>query len=653
MQPPAIVIRDLQREFPWAGGTTRVLQGIDLIIEPGEFVAITGASGSGKSTLLNILGSLDRDYQGSCRVGGAEIMGLDDRELATLRRRVFGYVFQDFGLIPVLTCAENVCLPAAYDGVPDTAQHAAADRLLGEFGLRHRASRYPETLSGGERQRCAIARALINDAPILIADEPTGALDSANASAVMDILEGLNREGRTVVMVTHAAELAERAGRIVALKDGRVAGMRAGAFPRQTGEDSRSSSAMPATGGRASFGSRIAEAARVAARTLKRRRLQSALTALGIAIGSASVIALATIGDGARSQVINRIEALGSDLITISRGPPGVRGGERLVTTLVADDIRGLTGLPGVQAITPEMDGVAVAKHRSRDFMVTVTGTNEQFPQVRDWRLHQGTFFGAESVKRYTQVAVLGSTVARNLFGEDAVPVGSYILINNAPYRVLGVMERKGVTTGPGHDRDNQIWLPHTTAGARLFGRSYVERLVVKTESGTDVDMLVAELRARMIARHGREDFSVNTLAEIIRAATSAQRTLDYFLATIAVISLLVGGVGVMNIMLASVNERIREIGIRMAVGATRHDILTQFLSESVALCVAGGVAGILLGVAVVVLTSLWTGIPAQLTTTAFMLAGGSAVIVGLVFGVVPASRAAAIDPAAAFRQAI
>ena len=652
MRPPEIVLRGLSRQFQAEDDAFSVLRGIDLTVRPGEFVAITGRSGSGKSTLLHILGCLDGGYDGSCRIDGIEIKDCDDRTLAQLRRRTFGYVFQHFGLIQVLTCAENVRLPAFYDGASRGRQAAVTDEFLARFGLRHRAERFPVTLSGGEQQRAAIARALVNAASVIIADEPTGALDRTNADAVMSMLDALHREGRTIVLVTHDSEIAEKAGRIVSLADGLVVDERS---HRKQGIVEPSHSAAPdwpPSPGDASLWMRLREASRTALRTLNRRWLQSALTILGIAIGSASVVAFGTIGDGARRQIIEQIEALGSDLVTISRGPPGVRGGERLVTSLIADDILAISGLPGVIAQAPEIDGVVVAKHNDRDFMVTLTGTNEDFPRVRDWPIERGNFFGTEDLRRYAQVAVLGVAATENLFGVGVSPVGRQILINGNPFLVVGVLERKGVTTGPGHDRDNQVWVPHTTASARVFARRYIERIVVKIERGTDPYDLASDIKDRMLARHKREDFSVNALAEVIRAATRAQRTLDYFLATIAVIAVLASGVGVMNIMLASVNERVGEIGIRMAIGATRQDILMQFLGEATVLCLAGGIAGVLLGVIAVEMTAAFSGIPAKITFLTMLSAVGSAISVGLVFGTAPALRAAAIEPVEAFRRA-
>lgn len=649
MTPPPIALTGLSRDFAAADGAARVLRDITLAITPGDFVAVTGRSGSGKSTLLNIIGGLDRGYSGSCRIGGLELRELDDRALAMLRRQTFGFVFQHFGLIPVLNCQDNVALPAYYEGAPSARRRKVAGEYLTRLGLSQRRLANPSTLSGGEQQRVAIARALINAAPIVIADEPTGSLDSRNAEAVFAHLESLNREGRTVVLVTHDPSLAARASRCVTFVDGRIADDRRAADRPSVPEQA----AHPVIGtglAGASAAGRFVEAAKMVARTLRERILQSTLTALGIAIGAASVIALAIIGEGAQRQVIAQIESLGSDLVTISRGPPGVRGGERLVVSLVPGDQSAVEGFAGVVGFAPEIDGVVTARFRNKDFLVTVTGTNEQFPVVRDWPIEDGLFFSADAVGRYGQVAVLGATAAGNLFGAES-PVGHHILLGNSPFRILGVLERKGVTTGPGHDRDNQIWVPVTTASARLFNRQYIERIVAKLERGTDPEGVAQDIRARMLVRHGREDFSVNTLTEVIRASTRAQRTLDYLLAAIAGISLLVGGVGVMNIMLATVNERRREIGIRMAIGAAKRDILVQFLGEALLLCAAGGLGGLLLGAAGVFLTAHWTSIPVTLTTGPFLLAACSALAVGLLFGVAPALRAASTDPVAAFRQ--
>jgi macrolide transport system ATP-binding/permease protein len=349
--------------------------------------------------------------------------------------------------------------------------------------------------------------------------------------------------------------------------------------------------------------------------------------------------------------VVDRIQALGSDLVTISRGPPGVRGAERTVVSLLPGDGMAARRVEGVAAMTPEIDGVLVARHRNRDFIVTVSGVSDEFPQVRNWPVAAGGFFDAEHVQRYSQVAVLGATAAANLFPDRDPPIGEYVLIGNVPFRVIGVMVRKGVTTGPGHDRDNQIWLPHTTASARLFGRAYVDRIVVKTELGADADAVAAELRATMLARHKLEDFSVNTIAEVIRTAARTQRTFDYLLAAIAAISLVVGGIGVMNIMLSSVNARTREIGIRMTVGAARRDVLTQFLVEALVICVVGGLAGILLGIFTGWATAAISGIIVLPTAGPIVLALVSAVLTGLVFGLLPARRAAELDPIEAFRR--
>ncbi len=650
--PPLIELGALRRSYPTADGETVVLDDVSLSIQAGELVVILGPSGCGKSSLLNIIGGLDRGFEGSYRVAGVDVASLDDNDLAMMRRCTFGFVLQQFALIPTLTCRENIELPAIYHAADPATRRTAAERLLERLGVTHRTGYFPTTLSGGEQQRIAIGRALINDAQVMLADEPTGALDSTNSTAVIDSLRGLNRDGKTVIIVTHDAELFRPiASRIVEMRDGRIVKDSRGVTPRAHPQMPRPPPGpllAQTVGGNLD---KLAQAALMGLRALAQQRLQSALTVLGIAIGAAAVIAMLTIGDGARRQVIDRITALGADIVTVSRGPPGVRGAERTVVTLVQADAAVIARVRGVGALTPEIDGVITVRYQSRDFIVTASGVSEDFTIARDWPVVSGGFFDQAHVERYSPVAVLGATAAQNLSPTGDFPIGDYILIGNAPFRVIGIMARKGVTTGPGHDRDNQVWLPYTTASARVLGRTYIDRVVVKVGEGIDPDSLAADLRSAVLARHGVEDFSVNTIAEVIRTAARTQRTFDYLLAAIAAISLIVGGIGVMNIMLSSVSARTREIGIRMTVGASRRDVLTQFVVEALVICLIGGMAGTLLGIAIGWITAAVSGITVVTTAGPLLLALASAALTGLTFGLLPARRAAALDPIEAYRR--
>jgi macrolide transport system ATP-binding/permease protein len=385
--------------------------------------------------------------------------------------------------------------------------------------------------------------------------------------------------------------------------------------------------------------------------SIARKKLQSGLTILGIMIGVGSVFTMVTVGAAGNRQVIANIEGLGAALVTVSRGPPGVRGAERTVVTLALADLEIARTVPGVSKVTPEIDGVVLARYRDRDFLVTATGTDEQFPSVRDWPIAAGTFFSPSHLRQHAPVVVLGATARENLFPGGIDPVGQYLLIGKSPFLVLGIMERKGVTTGPGHDRDNQIWLPYTTAASRLLGRSYLDRIVAKTEPGASVEPIKASLRRAIMARHGLEDFSVVALAEVIKAAEKTQSTLNLLLTTIAALALTVAGVGVMNMMLSSVSDRINEIGIRMAVGASRADIRSQFLVESVVLCVVGGAAGAFMGFSVSALAGALMRLEIEFALQPFWLAMGCACLVGIFAGVLPAIRAANVQPSIAIKQ--
>lgn len=646
IESPQIKVARVWRRFSAEG--IPALSDINLTVRAGEFVCLLGPSGSGKSTLLNILGCLDRPSRGELTINGQDIWSLPPKEIDAIRRRTFGFIFQKYALIAALDVKQNIELPGTYARLANASRSAIADELLARFGLNHRTRQKPNLLSGGEQQRVAIARALFNRPQVILADEPTGALDSENGQNVIESLQQLKREGHTVVLVTHDLNLAAFADRVVTLKDGRIVSDVA----RETGSVFSQSGISTPEDSRAGDGLAIVKSAiGMGLTSIVRNKLQSGLTMLGVAIGVGAVFAMLTIGAAGNRQVIKNIEGLGADIVTLSRGPPGVRGAERTVVSLIPPDIDTVRQVSGVLNVTPEMDGVVLARYRDRDFLVTATGTDENFPKVRDWPMRLGGFFSSSHLNSHSPIVVLGATARDNLFPGEVDPIGQHILINRAPFLIVGVMVRKGVTTGPGHDRDNQIWLPYTTAGSRLFGRTYLDRIVAKIERTAVAEVVKSSVQRALLTKHRVEDFSVVALAEVIKMAERTQRTLNWLLATIAALALTIAAVGVMNMMLSSVSERVGEIGIRMAVGASRADIRLQFLAETLVLCVLGGVGGAIFGLAVALIGSAFALLDIELSILPFLLTVGTASLVGILAGTIPAVRASNIQPGIAIKQ--
>jgi macrolide transport system ATP-binding/permease protein len=589
---------------------------------------------------MNIIGCLDKPSSGTYCIRGVEVASLNGDALAALRRDTFGFIFQRYNLMSDLSAVENAEVPAVYCGMAKTQREAHATDLLRELGLGDRLQHHPSQLSGGQQQRVSIARALMNGGPVVLADEPTGALDSQGGKEVMAILEKLHGQGHTIIVVTHDSDIAAFAHRIVRIADGRITSDE----QQQKGEAGHQAKTGE-TGKDASPGVAVlGEALKMAFRSLLHNRLRTVLTMLGIIIGVASVIALMAIGNGAKQDVLERIQAMGTDLLTIMRGPPAVRASAGTVTSFLPEDLPSLVSGSGVAMVVPETAMSSLLRFGDQDLMVTVVGTGEDFPKVHDWPPQSGVFFSTEHVKRYAQVVVLGLTVAKNLFSNDTNPLGQYVLIGNAPFLVIGVLSSKGLTPR-GDDMDNSVWLPYTTAGARVFGQRFFNNIVVRVTPGADMSAVQAGLHTLLIHRHGKEDFNIRNMADTIETASETQNTLTYLLAAIAVISLVVGGIGVMNIMLVSVTERTREIGIRMAIGARSFDVLFQFLTEAVMVCFIGGLAGIVVGIGGGLSTSAIAGWRVIFTVAPIVVAFACAFLTGIVFGYLPARKAAQLDP--------
>ena len=640
MSSPLLELKAVTRTYTSGGEPLTVLKDVSLTIQSGEFVAIMGASGSGKSTLMNIIGCLDRPTSGTYSIRGVQVATLKDDALAALRRDTFGFIFQRYNLMSDLSAVENAEIPAVYRGMPKAERQVHAGDLLRELGLADRMEHHPGQLSGGQQQRVSIARALMNGGPVILADEPTGALDSQGGKEVMAILEKLHREGHTIIVVTHDSDISAYAHRLVRIADGRITSDEV-----QQKEETihRVQNAEREEVGKQG-GAVLGESLKMGLRSLMHNRMRTMLTMLGIIIGVASVVALMAIGNGAEQDVVERIQAMGTDLLTIMRGPPAVRASADMVTSFLPEDLPFIGEVPGVAMAIPETNMSSLLRFGNQDLTITAVGTGEHFPEVHDWPPRVGIFFSAEHVKRYSQVVVLGQTVVNNLFPAGTNPLGQYVLIGSAPFLVIGVLSTKGLTPR-GDDMDNSVWLPYTTAGARIFGQRFFNDIVVRVEAGADMSAVQSVLHALLMKRHGKEDFNIRNMADTIAAADETQSTLTYLLAAIAVISLIVGGIGVMNIMLVSVTERTREIGIRMAIGARGFDVLFQFLTEAVMVCFIGGLVGVFVGVGGGLATTAVAGWRVIFTVSPIVVAFACAFLTGIIFGYLPARKAAQLDP--------
>jgi len=642
---PLISLRDVRKTYYRGTLGVEVLHGISLDIHAGEFVAIMGASGSGKSTLMNLIGLLDRPSTGSYRFDGSEVAALDADGRALLRREAFGFIFQQYNLLPTESATANVEMPAIYAGLPHSERVKRAEALLTQLGLADRLDHKPTQLSGGQQQRVSIARALMNGGAVILADEPTGALDSKSGEEVMRLLHDLNAQGHTILLITHDHDVAAQANRIIELKDGNIVSDRAVEHaeanppPAQPKRPERNRKT-----GFAPFD--VLEAGRMALQALRSNLLRTLLTLLGIIIGVASVVAMLAIGDGAKQSVLDRITAMGTNLLLVRPGAPNIRQSGGVTATLTADDAEAISAeVSNILASVPEYTGNVTVRTGARDYVTQVNATTAPFPVAREWPVAEGIFFSEQDVKSYLPVAVIGQTVVNNLF-EGTDPIGRYVLLNNIPFQVIGTMTPKGATPW-GADQDDIIYVPLSTGMLRLFGQRYVRTITVQVQDVTKINDTQEEIRQLLIARHRAEDFQIRNMASIIETAMETQNTLTILLGSIAAISLLVGGIGVMNIMLVSVTERTREIGVRMATGARRLNIMMQFNSEALAICTLGGLIGVGLGLGVTWLFA-WFGRPVIFSAEPVLLAFFCAFATGLLFGYLPARKAADLDPVVA-----
>ena len=651
MAIPLIELRNISRTFVTGGGVeVRALRGVNLKIYPGEFLAVMGQSGSGKTTLMNILGCLDRPTGGTYLFAGRDIESFDADGLAWLRREAFGFIFQSYNLLATATAEENVEIPAIYAGLSARDRAIRAEALLSGLGLGDRLDHRPSQLSGGQQQRVSIARALMNGGNVILADEPTGALDSQSGIEVIALLEDLARQGHTVILITHDAEVAAHADRIVEFFDGKIindSGSRDGMIDEKKNAGLRD---LFLSREATHFLAGEAEAIRMALRSLHANLFRTILTLLGIVIGVACVVAILAIGEGSQQQIVDRISSIGgTNMLNLqpARAPGQFRGMQQSTFTFEdADAI--LESVPNVRYTLPELQGSYTVRAGHQDHSTQITATTDTLPAARSWPMASGVFFTREDSDRYTAVAVLGATVAEELFPEGKDPLGEFLLIGKVPFQIIGVMTRKGGSSGfRGDDQDDTVFVPLKTGGLRLFGQKFARTIAVAVKDLELIDKTEEELTKFMTERHGTEDFRIFNSAELLETVSATQETFTMMLSSVAAISLLVGGIGVMNIMLVSVTERTREIGIRMATGARQGDILSQFLSEAIVVSGIGGVIGVAAGIGIGLVLQTFE-VPVLFTSKPMLMAFTCAAAIGLIFGFAPARKAARLDPVVA-----
>ena len=650
---PLLELRGLRREFPAGEGSIAVLKNIDLSIRAGEMVAIVGQSGSGKSTLMNILGCLDKPTSGSYRVAGRATGQLGPDALAALRREHFGFIFQRYHLLGDLTARGNVEVPAIYAGAPAQARHERAAALLGRLGLTERTGHRPGQLSGGQQQRVSIARALMNGGSVILADEPTGALDTASGEEVMKILQELHAEGHTIIIVTHDMAVAEHAERIIEIRDGEIIGDRP--TQRMAGQPARvSAPALPARApartGLGALRDRFVEAFQMALLAMNAHRLRTFLTMLGIIIGIASVVAVVALGEGSRQQVLKNISSIGTNTIEVFSGSGFGDRRAAAVRTLVAADADVLARQGYVDSATPTLNSSVTGRYRNIEASITVTGAGEQYFRVKGVKIAEGSAFDAANVQRREQVAVIDDNTRKTLFPDTPDPLGEVILLGSVPVRVIGVAAKSDSAFG--NSEALNVFVPYTTAMSRIVNQNHLRSITVRVRDDASTSAAEQGINQLLEQRHGRKDFYVLNTDSIRQTIEATTQTMTLLISSIAVISLVVGGIGVMNIMLVSVTERTREIGVRMAVGARQGDIQQQFLIEAVLVCLIGGVLGILVALGFGQLFARASSNFQMVYSHGSMVAAFvCATLIGVVFGFLPARSAARLDPVEALAR--
>ena len=639
-----IEIKNLNRDFGEGKNRVHILKNISLNIEKGDFVAIIGQSGSGKSTLMNLIGCLDTATSGSYKIDGKEIASLSSDQLSDLRSQKFGFIFQRYNLLSSLTAAENVALPAIYAGMPREHRIERAKLLLEKLGLGDKWQNKPNQLSGGQQQRVSIARALMNGGEIILADEPTGALDSHSGQKVMEILRQLHGEGHTIIMVTHDRNIAAQANRVIEIKDGEIIA--------DTQKQAVESKAQNLPQIKPHFGlskDQLIEAFRMSVSAIVAHKMRALLTMLGIIIGITSVVSVVALGNGSQQKILENIKGIGTSTMTIFNGTGfGDRRAEQM-QNLTVGDADALNKQSYVQSVTPNSSSSGILVYGNQTFSSTnLKGVGEQYFDVDGLSLKQGNLFSAQDVAENNQVALIDESAQKSIFPYEN-PLGKVVMFNKRPLRIIGVVSDKQMG---GASSSLNLYAPYTTVMNRISGSKKIASITLKVSD--DVNTTVAEkgITELLTMRHGKKDFFIMNSDTIKQTIESTTGTMKLLISSIAFISLIVGGIGVMNIMLVSVTERTKEIGVRMAIGARQANILQQFLIEAVLICLIGGLTGILLsGVIGLLFNFFMQDFNMAFSTISLVSAVLFSTLIGVLFGYMPAKRAAQLNPVSALAR--
>ncbi|MGL5967830.1 MAG: macrolide ABC transporter ATP-binding protein/permease MacB [Kluyvera sp.] len=639
-------LTDIRRSYPSGDSSVEVLKGISLQINAGEMVAIVGASGSGKSTLMNILGCLDKPTSGTYRVAGTDVATLDGDALAQLRREHFGFIFQRYHLLSHLTAAQNVEVPAVYAGMERKARLERAKQLLQRLGMQDRVDYAPSQLSGGQQQRVSIARALMNGGQVILADEPTGALDSHSGEEVMAILHQLKEQGHTIIIVTHDPLVAAQAERVIEIRDGEI-------IRNPPARESTVAARQPVTqnvSGWRQFSNSFREALSMAWRAMVANKMRTLLTMLGIIIGIASVVSIVVVGDAAKQMVLADIRAIGTNTIDVYPGKDFGDDDPQYQQSLKYDDLLAIEKQSWVSSVTPSVSKNLRIRAGNIDVAASVQGIGQHYFSVYGMTFSEGNTFNDVQAAERSQVVILDSNTRRQLFPNKPRVVGEVILVGNTPATVIGVADEKQSMFGS--SKVLRVWLPYSTMSGRVMGQAWLNSITVRVKEGYDSSVAEQQLTRLLNLRHGKKDFFVWNMDSVLKTAERTTHTLQLFLTLVAVISLVVGGIGVMNIMLVSVTERTREIGIRMAVGARASNVLQQFLIEAILVCLVGGALGVTLSLIIALLLQLvLPGWEIGFSPLALLTAFICSTITGVLFGWLPARNAARLDPVEALAR--